>query len=1202
MLKHENIIRELTASQKARILTDIKYLSNKALKILGVPSIKIGNIKDYLRDVYPHATVLSHSWNRELWEKIAEDKLSDMARDGVNLVIVPGPKVKLSPYRRHISEDTYLAKEMSESFIRPAVENGFVTAISDCYIAESDAAFMDKIPNERAINEFLVLPYSEAAKSGASLIISDAREPSEAYIHTNPSLQKSMIDIGHLVICEEATDENTVSLISRGVICLNGSFIALESAAKRYVKLKASVESGEIEPSVLDEEIVLGSAISEEKIDEALDRVLGLAFTCGSSKKVRGLKESERAELSLLSTEESSVLLKNKGGILPLDEKKSISIIGDAAFREDSEGVSMAKRMSDLLFELGYSTFDTARGYDFNNDVENPEFVKAQNLAKQSGTVLLFLSSGYERDKLAQKTEKLTLPANQLRLADSLSEYGYKVVLVIGAGQSVDVEFAYPFSAVLYAPLDLKYSPEAIVNILTGEYSPTGRLAYSLYSGTERAFEKRLSYKEKQDMKSGVFVGYRYYDTANMTLGYPFGHGLCYDSVRFSEFKVNKNTVSFNAKNTSAHEVLETVEIYAEIENKNVLRPKKELCAFRKIALLPHEEKSFDIPFSLPKIYYNSGFITEEGKYKIHLARSVFDVCLTASAFFNGEKTEPDKERLSDYLQSESNIINDNYTLEAIYKPMKKTFKNIVFGIISLLLAVSVGIFNSAVSISSPFLNIVAGILAIMSIVFFIIHAKDRNAEHETERKKIEEKNSAHFEGAEEIPVPALDAMFREEFDSDPSEEETVKEVKTDSFVDEYLAHVDKSFTLDKAVRDFTTFALDRGYKFNKGVIEGLFASLCTSRLIVLQHLPTADFTAIVSLLTEYFESPAFIDTVDGEYENEYDAFFDSSDSESDTKRNVVAAMTAAKNMKENVHFAALDGAKLEGLFTYVKPLIRYIKNPDISSYISIHNEHGVETKYFVPGNLWFIINPKENEFSTYLPETISKLCPQINLSFTKTQPAEDRTPVAKIKFYQMYYFIDRLSSVSVVSEELWKKLDKLEAYIHNLCGWRIGNKLWLGIEKHIAALSGMQIEETDAFDCAISTMLISSLYAAVDGKIEKDERSLSETVEAIFGEEALPKTIAFIKRAAVASAAKKEADALKNKAAENKSKSAVETDTVPENSTSGEAVSKPVSDAAEKDEPQLMANEESVTEAQNEEKALSAGEGNEIASDEQGE
>ena len=1132
MLKYESIIRELTAAQKARVLTDIKYLSNKTLKILGVPAIKVGNIKDYLRDIYPHACSLSHAWNKEIWEKVCEDKLSEMAKDGINLVIVPGPKIKFSPYRRHISEDPCLARQMSESFIHSAVKFGFSVAISDCYISESDADFMDKAPNERAINELLILPYSEAAKSGSSAVISDAREPSEDYKGANPSIQKAALRDGQFVICEEATDDNTVRLISSGVICLSGSFIALESALKRYQKLKTSVESGEIEASALDEEILLANAISEETADALLDKVLDLAFSCKSVPSVRGLSDDERAELSLLSTMESSVLLKNKGGILPLDEVKSIAIIGDAAFREDGDGATLLQRMNDLFFELGYSIAASARGYDFDNDIENPELVMAQNLAKQSDVILLFLEAGYERDKLAQKSEKLTLPANQLRLADSLSEYGYKVVAVIGSGQSVDIEFCYPFSAVLYTPLGLKYSAEAIVNILTGEYSPTGRLAYSLYAGTERSFEKRRVYKIKQNMKAGVFVGYRYYDTANMKLGYPFGHGLFYDKVRYSDLKVSENTLSFSAKNLSSHEVLDTVQIYAEIEKSNVLRPKKELCAFEKITLLPHETKSFSIPFSVPKIYYNSGFVTEEGKYKIHLARSVSDTLLTASVFCAGEKTEPDNERPSDYLQSETNITNDNYTLEAVYKPMKKTFKNIVFGIISLLLAVSIGIFNSAVSISSPFLNIVAIILAVMSVVFFIVHAKDRNAEHERQRQEVEEKNSNHFSGAEEIPVPSLDAMFREEFDADTSEQDSAKEIKADTFVDEYLSHVDKNFTLTKAASDFMTFANERGFKFDKGVVEELFAALCTSRLIVLEHLSSSDFTSIMSVVSEYFESPAFIDTVDGEYESEYDAFFDSSDSEADTKRNVVAAMIAAKNMKENLHFAALDGARLESLFTYVKPLIRYIKTPDINSYVSIHNENGIETKYYIPANLWFIINPCENEFASYLPQTISKLCTTLKISFTKTKPQEDRTPVAKFKFYQMYHFIDKLSSISVVSEELWKKLDKLESYAKNLCGWQIGNKLWLGLEKHIAALSGMEIEETEAFDSAISSMIMPSLYDALDGKIQKDDRTLSETVEAIFGEETLPKTVAFIKRAAAASAAKKEADALKEKEA----------------------------------------------------------------------
>ena len=98
MLKYDDIISKLSDEQKVRILTGVGNLSGKDLVILGIPKIKVANIKDYGRGLYPHANAVAHAWDDELWQDISREKTAEMLDDGVNFAIVPGAKIKLSPY------------------------------------------------------------------------------------------------------------------------------------------------------------------------------------------------------------------------------------------------------------------------------------------------------------------------------------------------------------------------------------------------------------------------------------------------------------------------------------------------------------------------------------------------------------------------------------------------------------------------------------------------------------------------------------------------------------------------------------------------------------------------------------------------------------------------------------------------------------------------------------------------------------------------------------------------------------------------------------------------------------------------------------------------------------------------------------------------------------------------------------------------
>ena len=393
-----------------------------------------------------------------------------------------------------------------------------------------------------------------------------------------------------------------------------------------------------------------------------------------------------------------------------------------------------------------------------------------------------------EEETRISKTEKLTLPPNQLHLANKLTELGKRVVVILLTDHAPDIEFTRPFEGVVVASTEVKYSALALVKILSGEYAPTGKLAYTFYSGTEHAFAKARAYMNS-GMKTGPFIGYRYYDTADMRVGYPFGHGLTYTEFKYSGLKLSGSKISFTVKNVGNVAGTETAQIYAGKNTSSLLRPQKELCGFAKIELAPHQKKRIVLDINLPKVYDQEDFVTEKGLYTIYVGSSVSDIRLKCEYFAMGKELTPDGEQWSDYLQTYSNILEGKYTLEANYIFMKKSIQNMLIGIGATALAISIAVFNATTNASSLFLGIVSGILALIAVTFFILHAIEKNKECLKERESLDEENKAYFDDAEKIPVISTELMFRENFDmvnDDAKEEKKSLDFET--------AHWDRSY------------------------------------------------------------------------------------------------------------------------------------------------------------------------------------------------------------------------------------------------------------------------------------------------------------------------------------------------------------------------------------------------------------------------
>jgi beta-glucosidase len=1110
MLKYNDLIAKLTDGQKIRILTGISDLSGKDLKILGIPRVNVGIMKNFLRDEFPRDSILSHSWDTALWEQVSREKMQKMRKEDVNFAVVPGAKIKFSPYRREISEDPYLATRMSKAFSKGASELCKLTARSGFYLTEADEKWMDSSPNERIINEYFINPYINSmtdSESGATL--TDERNLGDEYKAAFAEAQTDIIESGGYLICSKGTDENTVELVRRGVICLEASANALESAVMKYKRLRQAEEGGSSSKDEIIEAVESGSAISDEVLDAALDKALSFIFDCQGGVKAEA-EEPISEELAHRAILRSTVLLKNEGGILPLDKTKKIGLVGDIACGIENEH-KVAELTQNFLIERGYRSAGIARGYDMQNFQNDSYVSESVGVCMSSDTVILFLGFGREVERQVAKAEKLTLPANQLYLADRLSKLGKKIIAVIAAGHAPDIEFTRHFHAVLISPLNVRSSAQALVEILCGEYNPSGKLAYTLYSGSETAFAKQMVYRKKYSMKTGPFIGYRYYDTAGLRVGYPFGHGLSYSSFGYSSLSVDKNKVTFTVENLSDIPGAEVAQIYVGKDSSCIVRPKKELCGFMRLELRPGESRRVSIEVDIPPVYSRGEYMIEDGSYTVYVGASVSDIRLTGKIYAHGDKPDSDGEKISDYLQSVSNVLEDKYTLEADYSLMKRSVKNILSGVGALALAISVAVFNAFTDASSVFLGVVSGLLAVGAIVFFILDGVERNRMHEEERKVIEEKNAELFDGAEMISVPNSERMFYDAFDEVEAVSEEEATVTEDFVDDSHAEFINTELRVADAADEFTRFALCRGFKLENGVAENLIASLATSRLIITSGLSSDDFNSVVKLLSQYFGTETYIDKANTSTVGGIGALLADDSQEGGSKNNLFLAMENAKLSPEKVHFAALDGVSSKYLSEYLLPFMKYITAPKASNDIVIYNEAGTNVGGAIAQNLWFAVNLAEGEGINNLPLPVARAAAVIKFAFVKTQVSDSLMLEHGFSSYQFDYMVEKEASKNQISEELWKKVDKLEKYTADSADYRIGNKLWLAIEKHIGMLMCGSMDANQIMDTTLAVRVLPSVAVALTGKLGKEDKTLLETLEFIFGEENVEASKSFI-------------------------------------------------------------------------------------------
>ncbi len=417
--------------------------------------------------------------------------------------------------------------------------------------------------------------------------------------------------------------------------------------------------------------------ISEEEVDVRVDELLDVVLS--TRKAVDDLKgkpfdvDAHHA-FAQKASEQSIVLLKNEDNILPLKRGSRVAVIGEFAQKARYQGAGSSvvnctklDNTMDVIGQFDLNVAGFAPGYPRHGAPDKAMMQQAADLAKQADYVLLYLGLDEISESEGLDRATLAIPQCQIETLQAVSHANPNVIVVLSAGSSIEMPWLDRCKAVVHGYLCGQAGASAVLRVLLGEVNPSGKLSESYPLRYEDcssapyfpARERNVEYRE------GLYVGYRYYDTARVPVLFPFGFGLSYTTFAYSDLKVSEKEAAFTLTNTGHRDGAEVAQLYVHAVNPTVYRPNKELKGFQKVFLKAGESKTVTIPLDDKAFrYWNTvtdRFEVDGGDYEIQICASVADVRLsgTVTVAGTGAPACEDLSRLPSYVSGHIKAVSD---------------------------------------------------------------------------------------------------------------------------------------------------------------------------------------------------------------------------------------------------------------------------------------------------------------------------------------------------------------------------------------------------------------------------------------------------------------------------------------------------------------------------------------------------------------
>jgi beta-glucosidase len=694
-LATEHLVGSLTLEEKASLLSGRDFWHTQGVERDGVaiPAVMVTDGPHGLRKqaeggdhlglgssvpatCFPTASALGSTWDPDLLTRVGAALGLETRAADVAVLLGPGANIKRDPRCgrnfEYLSEDPVLSGDLAAALIRGIQSQGVGASLKHFAVnnQESDRMRVSAEVDERALREIYLASFERAVtRSDPWTVMCSYNKVNGTYASQHRFLLTQVLreewGWDGLVVSDWGAVRDRVAALEAGLDLEMPS-----SGGRTDADVVAAVRAGTLDEAVVDGAVRHVLRLVDRTVDAVeapatfdVDAHHALAREAAAAAAVLLRNEPvDGAPLLPLATDGAGVVVLGEFARTPRYQGAGSSLVNPTRLDTALDALRAAVG-DDVPFAPGFTIPEgrEVAGAGAATDADSL-LAEAVALADGAGTVLLFLglpavdeSEGYDRTTIA-------LPDAQLRVLEAVAAVNPRVVVVLAGGGAVSVaEWQQHAPAVLETWLGGQAAGSAVVDVLTGAVAPSGRLAETIpvrlrdvpaWGAFPGAFGT-VGYGES------ILVGYRWYDTRDLAVAYPFGHGLGYTTFAIDEVTAvargagSDATVDVSARvtNTGDRAGAEVVQVYVGDPDAVVARPERELKAFAKVALEPGESRivSFSLDsralaFWHPVLHRWS---VEGGAFVVSVGRSSRDLAASVRIEVDGDDVALPLSRMS---------------------------------------------------------------------------------------------------------------------------------------------------------------------------------------------------------------------------------------------------------------------------------------------------------------------------------------------------------------------------------------------------------------------------------------------------------------------------------------------------------------------------------------------------------------------------
>ncbi|MEZ2388133.1 glycoside hydrolase family 3 C-terminal domain-containing protein [bacterium RCC_150] len=662
------VLASLSLEEKASLTSGADFWNTKAIPGAGVPSMLLTDGPHGVRrqaegddhvglhasvpaTCFPPAVALGSSWDAELLARIGQALGEEAKAGGVSVLLGPGINIKRSPLGgrnfEYVSEDPVLTGELGTALVNGVQSQGVGASLKHFAVnnQESDRLRVSADVDPRPLREIYLRGFQKVVTAAQPFtVMCSYNRINGAYASEDPWLLNEVLrgewGFTGLVVSDWGAVNNRVKGLAAGM------------------DLEMPASGGVMDAQIV--EAVKNGTLDETVLDTAVARVLDLAERTETVRVASGTGASFDVDahhaLAREAAERSIVLLKNEDGFLPLNPGSTgtIAVIGEYARtpRYQGGGSSLVNptRLEgalDAIRTLSTTEVVFAPGYVPGEDTPDTTLITdAADAARRAGTVILFLGSELESE--GYDRTGIELSASHRALLDAVVDANPATAVVLSNGGVVATSgWDGRVPALLESWLLGQAGGPATADVLFGRTNPSGRLAETI----PHRLQDTPAYLDFPGEHShvrygeGLFVGYRHYDSRDLEVAYPFGHGLSYTTFAYTNPALTADetgiTVTVDVTNTGPRAGHEVVQAYTSVPGSAFVRPRRELKGFTVVHLEPGQSTTAAIRFQRDDLTVwhpvQGRWVLEDGEYTVEVGASSRDIRQTAVVRLDGD-------------------------------------------------------------------------------------------------------------------------------------------------------------------------------------------------------------------------------------------------------------------------------------------------------------------------------------------------------------------------------------------------------------------------------------------------------------------------------------------------------------------------------------------------------------------------------------